>query len=100
MRNNQKETWVWTITSGKGFGKDVADVVVYMGYKMTTGQEANNDVWRQQIEWREAPGAVALMWALIRDNLKSVLTIIASLLTIGILWLKLRAERIKQNRRP
>jgi hypothetical protein len=99
LRTNQKETWVWTITSGKDFEKDIADVIVYMGYKIPNGEETKNDVWRQQIAWNErrTPGIILSAWKFMRNNFIWFLSIISALLGIRLTQLEIRAARTKQG---
>ncbi len=99
LRSSQKETWVWTITPWVGFESDLADIVFYMGYKMTTGEGEKNDVWHQQIEWKEkrTPGLITSAWQFVRSNLDWLLGIISATLAIRLAQLKVKEARAKQS---
>jgi hypothetical protein len=97
LRGNSKETWAWTVTGREGFEKDVHDLVFYMGYETIANEKAENDVWRQKVEWREKyeAGFFAKIWAWLKSFLNWILAALAVIVTIYANYLTVKVRKLE-----
>jgi hypothetical protein len=101
LRNNNKETWVWTVNPRTGFQRDSTDLIFYLGYSADYRPQVESDVQHESIVWVEKrePGWLSWLWTQIIGFPKvmvavlvTLTAIIASVLTIIVRGLELKKK--------
>jgi hypothetical protein len=97
LRGNEKETWVWKVSSDRGFKSDLTDLIVYVSYETGSGGPPARDAWRQRVVVNEAPGALMRSWNWFVSHwvglLATVIGIWASVVTIIVRGLEITLRK-------
>lgn len=95
--SNQKETWGWKITPPANFEADKSEIIVYAGYKLANEEKPLEDLDRLSVEIneKEVPGTLSVIWGFIKDNLSYILATIGTILGIWLTYVSIQKSRLE-----